>query len=93
MDFLDLDLAKQFKGEVEEWRTHFHVPIHYGHRDDSTGAELMEFLKVLKQRDEDLPVLEVETYSFNSMGGQWGEQTSLEQSIAKEMKWLQEQMA
>jgi len=91
-DFLDLDLARQFKADVEQWRTHFHVPIHYGHREDSTGAELIGFLQDLKQRKVDLPVLEVETYSFGSMGVQWGERESLEQSIAKEMTWLQEQM-
>jgi len=91
--FLDLDLAKRYEGKVEEWRTHFHVPIHFGHREDSTGFELIDFLNYLKMHETEIPVLEVETYSFNSMGEQWGEQTSLEQSIAKEMLWLQEQMS
>ena len=90
-DFLDLDQAKNFRGRIEEWRTHFHVPIHQSHREDSTGHDLIEFLAHIKKEKEQ-PLLEVETYSFASMGDQWGEPEPLEQSIAKEMLWLQNQI-
>jgi hypothetical protein len=91
-DFLDLEMAQKSGLDAEQWRTHFHVPIHYGHRQDSTGSELIEFLKHLKNNEAEVPTLEVETYSFHSMGDQWGEKEPLEYSIAKEMAWLKEQM-
>lgn len=91
-DFLDLDLAEKSALQAEQWRTHFHVPIHYGDRKDTTGNDLREFLNHLKKNEKNIPTLEVETYSFHSMGQQYGEQSSLEESIAKEMTWLKEQM-
>lgn len=92
-DFLDLDMARKSDLQAERWRTHFHVPIHQGDRPDSTGSELREFLKHLLNNGDEMPTLEVETYSFHSMGEQWGEKEPLEQSISKELAWLKEQLS
>lgn len=78
---LDLDQVKRAPGE---WRTHFHVPIHWGERDDTTGHELVPFLKAL---GPDRPLLEVETYSFSVLKGT--KASDLVTSITEEIAWCQ----
>lgn len=54
-EFLDLPAAASFQKQNKnhgEWRTHFHVPIHWGERPDTTGHELIDFLRLFKCSSE-----------------------------------------
>ncbi len=78
--------------EVEEWRTHFHVPVHWGEAADTTGFELRALLAEIR-RDAYAGVLEVETYSFASLqAAHRRENVPLAESIARELNWLKGQM-
>jgi hypothetical protein len=92
---LDLgELSKSMPREARAglWRTHFHVPIHWSERADTTGPKLINFLKRLPKTDT--PHLEVETYSFDALRElDKLNEGSLTQSIIKEIRWLQTQIA
>lgn len=91
-DFKDLSDAKNANLSCKEWRTHFHVPIHFGDHPHTTGSELIEFLNQLKKQ-LDVPLLEVETYSFDRLKSKaFPDKGQLEQSITEELRWLNEQL-
>jgi hypothetical protein len=110
--FVDLPQAQQAGESTNfdgEWRTHFHVPIHWGDRPETTGAELVAFLRHLKpeiknkidrertrektreieSQAQDIPLLEIETYSFMALDShQNAQNTDINSSIIQEWQWL-----
>jgi hypothetical protein len=92
--FLDLPQAKNGSEQLGpgEWRTHFHVPIHWGDQPHTTGAELCDFLNLLKLQIE-RPLLEIETYSFSALQGQGTQPEDLNSSLIREWHWLNNLLA
>lgn len=86
-EYLDLNQASETEHRGGEWRTHFHVPIHWGDREDTTGHELLPLLRYLGT-SEDVPTLEVETYSFDALPS-FSEKLDLVSSIVSEMRWCE----
>ncbi len=89
--FTDLNEAKNSNIEAEEWRTHFHIPIFLSEKNNTTGAELIEYLNFIKS-DPNPPILEVETYSFNELRNMYKVDIGVEDSITKELQWLKKQI-
>ena len=90
-EFTDLDEAKKSTIPATEWRTHFHIPIFLSEKENTTGAELMEFLNYIKDESR-VPILEVETYSFNELRNMYKVDIGVENSIIKELQWLKKQI-
>jgi len=87
-EYLDLTEIGPDVDPEGEWRTHFHVPIHWGDRKETTGHELLPLLQYLGTLKK-CPVLEVETYSFDALPGDT-RKDSLVTSITKELRWCEE---
>ena len=91
------DLADAFRGGAidagSEWRVHFHVPVFLDTMEhfDTTQHFLKEIL-TLQAREPVTHHLEIETYSFNVLPQQY-QQVSVAQAIAREMHWVQTQLA
>lgn len=87
--FLDLHLAKQanLKG-AKEWRTHFHIPLFLSEQSHTTGADLIELLNYLKEEQSEC-ILEVETYSFSALKDLYNIDLTVEESIIRELQWLE----
>lgn len=80
--------SEQKKGT---WRTHFHIPIHWGESSLTTGSECARFLRTIAK--DPLPHLEVETYSFTALSKESNAHNqTLTESIIEELKWLQKQI-
>lgn len=77
--------------EIEEWRTHFHVPVFepsYGVL-QSTQQDIMSVLSLWKQR----PMtnhLEVETYTWEVLPPEL--QKEINSSISRELQWVLDQL-
>ena len=73
--------------EIEEWRTHFHVPIFVKHylKLLSTQDEIVRVLELL-HRNRFTRQLEVETYTWNVLPKEL--QTDLQSSIGRELEWV-----
>ena len=75
--------------ELQEWRTHFHVPVfesHYGSL-ESTQDEIRQVLEILKEK----PItnhLEVETYTWDVLPPK--SRLPLTESIIRELQWVQQ---
>lgn len=90
---LDLDEVCERRDEfatARRIRTHFHVPVFW---DDpgvlgSTQAELRAALRALPA---DVPLLEVETYTWSVLGRNWAEGDDFVAGIARELAWLREE--
>jgi hypothetical protein len=93
-EFLDLPEAHKKAKALKsgEWRTHFHVPIHWGDQPHTTGSELCDFLNLLKSEIE-RPLLEIETYSFSALKNTGTQPTDLNSSLIREWHWLNNQLA
>ena len=85
--FLDLDVARQSQLQAEEWRTHFHIPIFLSENQNTTGQDLIDFVKGI-QAYPNLPILEIETYSFAALKRLYQVDLDINQSITKELLWL-----
>jgi|SaaInlStandDraft_1057018.scaffolds.fasta_scaffold11600_1 hypothetical protein len=86
-EYLDLKFIDSDIESEGEWRTHFHVPIHWGERPDTTGYELIPLLEHFGRCGS--PLLEVETYSFDALPGS-KKVESLTGSIVEELRWCRE---
>ena len=77
--------------EIEQWRTHFHVPVFvqsYGLL-ESTQSDIVEVLEIWSQS----PMtnhLEVETYTWEVLPKEL--QTEIDASISRELIWVNEQL-
>ena len=91
-EFVDLDEARINNNfGANEWRTHFHIPIFLSENDNTTGLDLIEFLREIK-KDSSLPILEIETYSFNALHNMYKVDLDVKNSITKELFWLKKQL-
>ena len=87
---LDAGLASE---SPQEWRIHFHVPIH---RDrfgwiDSTNAEIRDCLKAIQDLGHIVEHFEVETYAWNVLP-ETHRIPELSVGIAAEMNWFRDQI-
>lgn len=90
------DLPAALEGELpsdEEWRVHFHVPVHTTDR-DTTQAELVGALPALLGVDGIPPHLEVETYTWGvlPLGRRPLDDAGLVAGIAREVDWTRVQL-
>lgn len=91
VSFKDLGeaLAQYTDGVYDEWRVHFHVPLFldsYGLL-NSTQAEIAETLAYHKQYQV-TNMMEIETYTWGVLPLEY--QESIETSIAREVKYIQD---
>ena len=91
VQFKDLGeaLAQYTEGVYDEWRVHFHVPLFldsYGLL-NSTQAEIAETL-AYHQQYQVTNMMEIETYTWGVLPSEY--QESIETSIAREVKYIQD---
>ncbi len=89
---LPLALAKARGEEFVEWRTHFHVPIFLEkyHLLQSTQADILDVLHILKRKPQITKHLEVETYTWEVLPEDMREDVTT--SIQRELAWVMKQM-
>ena len=94
---LDLALASHKAGkinEADEWRIHFHVPLHGSPGGDlgDTRIHVIDTLFWLSKNPEACRHLEMETYTWEVMPKELQAGTVVEQ-VAREYKWTLEQIS
>ena len=94
---LDLALESQKEGnltDADEWRIHFHVPLHASPGSDlgDTRNHVINTLVWLSKNPEACHHLEMETYTWEVMPKELQADTVVEQ-IAREYQWTIEQMS
>ncbi len=88
----DLDLAIQARKEgrdiAEEWRIHFHIPLHQspGLPLQSTSDHISSVLDILKKRPEMCRHFEMETYTWEVLPGDLGTSDVVDQ-LVREYDW------
>ena len=72
------------------WRVHFHVPIFASKFGPlgTTQIQVVDFLNALKSFDHPVPHLEVETYAWNVLPDAHRQDSTLSDSISRELDWL-----
>lgn len=93
VDDLNEALSGGLPGE-DEWRVHFHVPIHHS-GDDTTQPELMSALRALLGGPTPVTThLEVETYTWSVLppGEQPGDEAGLVSGLARELSWSRQRL-
>ena len=87
-------LAHVNQADIQEWRTHFHVPIfvaNYGSL-AATQSDIKEVLDMLRTEEmmsgQQAPHLEVETYTWEVLPPEI--QLELGESIARELQWVRD---
>jgi len=97
--FQDLDLALQEppskdEAEAEEWRIHFHIPLHCGPTPlfDSTSDHLLGLLDLLKENPSLCSHLEMETYTWEVMPPEMKNRSVVAQLVA-EYDWCLRELA
>ena len=93
---LDLALQSQKTGnltDADEWRIHFHVPLHASPGGDlgDTRIHVIDTLFWLSKNPEACRHLEMETYTWEVMPKELQAGTVIEQ-VAREYQWTLEQM-
>ncbi len=93
--FADLPeaLARGAAADGEEWRIHYHVPIFI----ESLGAfgttqDFLAEILALHRREPIASHLEIETYTWHVLPERL-KQARVEEAIAREMRWVREQLA
>ncbi len=84
-------LADAGNEEVEEWRSHFHVPLFiedYGVL-QSTQGDIAQVLQIQKQKPFTAH-LEIETYTWEVLPEEL--KVPIEESITREMRWVLDQL-
>ncbi len=96
--YLDLDQALQSSSvpeapREEEWRIHFHVPLHCGDSKlfQTTRDHLLEVLDVLRARPNLCSHLEMETYTWEVLPPELKDRDVVDQLVA-EYEWALAQM-
>lgn len=91
------DLPEALDGALpgeDEWRVHFHVPVHHP-GGETTQRELLEFLRVLLAGGAPATThLEVETYTWSVLpeGDRPADERGLVEGLAREMSWTEERL-
>jgi hypothetical protein len=93
---LDLALNAQHKGKLpdaDEWRIHFHVPLHASPGDglNDTRIHVIDTLFWLSKNPEKCRHLEMETYTWEVLPDNLQSGTVVEQ-VGREYQWTLEQM-
>ena len=92
IEFDDLNIAlEQLNSNYKEARVHFHVPIFLENYENigSTQAEIIESLKYQKLH-QITKQLEIETYTWGVLPSEF--QKPIEESIAREVQWVLNQL-
>lgn len=86
--FVDLDRALQQSADTEEWRVHFHIPLHSapGGVFRDTRDHLLGALDWLRDHPSACRHLEMETYTWAVLPGQWKDAT-VEDQVVREYEW------
>jgi sugar phosphate isomerase/epimerase len=86
--YRDLDAALEASAPAEEWRVHFHVPLHWapGRLFESTAGHLRGVLDVLAAEPGLCAHLEMETYTWEVMPPELKSRSVVEQ-LAGEYEW------
>ena len=94
----DLDLALKSQNlpnlrEADEWRIHFHIPLHASPGGDlgDTRIHVIDTLFWLSKNPDTCRHLEMETYTWEVMPQELQAGTVVEQ-VAREYQWTLEQM-
>lgn len=88
----DLDIAlearKEGKDRADEWRIHFHIPLHSspGAPLDSTADHIQDVLDVVQSRPDLCRHYEMETYTWEVLPGDLGT-TDVVDQLVKEYQW------
>ena len=92
LDLADVAARREEFQAAGELRTHFHVPVFWD--DDgalgSTQRELTRVLAALAKSPEDLPLLEVETYTWGVLPGWDKSDTALLSGLERELQFVDE---
>ncbi len=81
-------LANATSADFVEWRTHFHVPIFLEkyYLLQSTQADIVQVLAILKEKPHLTQHLEVETYTWEVLPQEM--RLTISASIARELQWV-----
>lgn len=92
--FADLDQALQRSSAVEEWRVHFHIPLHAtpGGVFQDTRDHLRGALDWLKEHPRSCSHLEMETYTWAVLPGTWKD-AKVEDQVVREYAWTLGELA
>ena len=88
----DLDIAlearKEGKDRADEWRIHFHIPLHSspGAPLDSTADHIQDALDIVQSRPDICRHYEMETYTWEVLPGDLGT-TDVVDQLVKEYQW------
>jgi len=90
----DLDVALAQPPGDEEWRIHFHVPLHASHlpHGKTTAAHLLGLLDLLAKKRELCSHLEMETYTWEVLPEELRAKSVVEQLVS-EYEWCLGQLA
>jgi hypothetical protein len=91
--YRDLDVALSAAAPAEEWRVHFHIPLHCPATEwfEPTTDHLLGVLEVLKADPRLCQHLELETYTWEVMPAALKSGSVVDQ-LAAEYKWCLERM-
>ncbi len=94
--YVDIDAARaagNWRSGGCEWRVHFHVPVFMKELDgfSSTQDFVREALALHRQHPR-TPHLEVETYTWSVLPAR-AREVPIEEAIARELRWVQEELA
>jgi hypothetical protein len=86
--YRDLNDALADAAPAEEWRVHFHIPLHCppGEWFETTTDHLLGVLDVLRAEPGICPHLEMETYTWEVMPAAWRSRDVVDQ-LAAEYQW------
>lgn len=84
-------LAQATTADFVEWRTHFHVPIFLSKYRllQSTQADIVQVLDLLKQNSLITKHLEIETYTWDVLPKEM--QVGMLESVIRELNWVKQQ--
>jgi hypothetical protein len=91
--YRDLDVALSAGAPAEEWRVHFHIPLHCPATEwfEPTTDHLLGVLDVLKEEPGICSHLEMETYTWEVMPGSMKSGSVVDQ-LAAEYEWCLKQL-
>jgi hypothetical protein len=94
--YVDIDAAcasETWRSGDCEWRVHFHVPVFLEQLEDSSSTQpfVREMLALHRQQSR-TPHLEVETYTWSVLPAR-AREVPIEEAIARELLWVQGELA
>lgn len=87
--YRDLDVALNDASlEVNEWRIHFHIPLHSNPTDlfGNTSEHILSVMDILSQNPSLCTHLEIETYTWDVMPAEFKNRSVVDQLVA-EYRW------